>query len=535
MSLLVLHHERDRYAAEIVATALRRSFTSAQVASATYDSAAEAAPPQAGVLINPGSEAAGLLKALLTAGRKGLVLGRIPRAMGEALGIEVRDEPPLEPSLAVAPVDHARHHDESAAAVQYTGHLLALASPLARRPLCRFDFQNEWNNLGYGRITADGGPWSLAVSAAAAGAAPIAWLTAGSPGNGEPVGTAKSVGIEKLYAALCETSSGAVLWFNRAVGPVDSGEWRIVETFFGDYRAEELAALPYVSELPAGYAAGVTMRLDCDEAIASARPLLELYADAGLPLSLAVPTARAFEPADVAVLRDVLRAGGSLAPHSVQHRPNWGGSYSAALDEAVRCRAALEPHAAGPIHYAVSPFHQNPIYAVHALADSGYRGFVGGIIANDPEFLLGRAGQVPFVEAPLVSHSAQCMLHGDCYQRYGRSVAPYQESFENHCRARSLFGYLDHPFSARYQYGWSDEPTRVDAHRRLLDCIGRVPDLWRPNLCTALDFLSRRNRVRLRVEQGTRLVWEGVGGDSSQLSLAACWKGREIVATAHAN
>lgn len=533
MQLLVLNHERDRYAGEIVAAALRRSFTASQVAAATYDALAGSALPAATVLVNPGPELAPRLATLLTAGGKGLLLGRISPAIGEQLGLDIRQEPPLDSALADPTIDSHRHHDESPAAIEYGTHPLAQAAALRRRALCRFDFANEWNNLGFGRITADGGPWSLATTALAAAATPLARLAE------------HGAVTSKLYAAVYDAPSGAALWFNRAVGPIDSGEWHVVETFFGDYRADALVSLPYLSEIPAGYAAAATMRLDCDEAIQAARPLWELYADAGVPLSLAVPTARRFGSADMALLRDVLRSGGAVVSHSVHHRANWGGNYTVAAEEATRSKADLEQHVgdAGPVAYAVSPFHQNPLYAVHALADAGYRGFVGGIIANDPEFLLGRAGQVPFVESPLVSHSAQCMLHGDCFERYGRDVGPYQESFDNHCRARSIFGYLDHPFSDRYQYGWSDETTRIAAHRRLLDHIGRTSDVWRPSLAGALDFLSRRNQVRLHVEGDGRLAWDGLPDDGTprteratptqrgaRLAMNICWKGRNVAA-----
>jgi hypothetical protein len=233
-------------------------------------------------------------------------------------------------------------------------------------------------------------------------------------------------------------------------------------------------------------------------------------------------------------LDEVAAGGGAVVAHSVTHAPNWGGSYLAATREARESKAWLEQSSprSAPVEFAVSPFHQNPIYAVHALADIGYHGFVGGIIANDPEFLLGRAGQVPFVGSPLVSHSAQCMLHGDCYARYGGSIGPYAESFDNHVRGRSIFGFLDHPFSPRYQYGWADEPSRLAAHAQLLAHLGRQDRLWRPNLAAALRFLARRNAVNLSIDGGARLAWQ-VAADARASNgaprLEARWKGESYV------
>jgi hypothetical protein len=270
------------------------------------------------------------------------------------------------------------------------------------------------------------------------------------------------------------------------------------------------------------------MRLDCDEAIAASRPLWNLYQESGVPLSLAILTGQETGAPDEKLLEDVLAGGGSVVSHSIHHYPNWGGSYHVALQEAEGSREWLETRAAAaaPVEYAVSPFHQNPPYAVQALADCGYQGFVGGIIANDPEFLIGRAGRVPFAQAQIVSHSAQCMLHGDCYHRYGNRIDTYLQSFDNHLAAGAVFGYLDHPFSPRYQYGWNDEAERVDAHRQLLARLREETDMWWPNLVTFLQYLSRRNRARIGVDRG-RLVAELPDG---KVTPSVCWQGRTDLA-----
>src|SRR5262249_26887143 len=157
---------------------------------------------------------------------------------------------------------------------------------------------------------------------------------------------------------------------------------------FSDYRAGELICWPSLSELPDGYRGAVTMRLDCDEAVASARPLLELYKEAGAPFSLAVVTGLPMGEADLRLLRDVADRG-AIVSHSVHHWPDWGGSYATARTEALTSRSWLEENIprSRPVRFAVSPFHQNSVTVSQALADAGYEAFVGGIIRNDPEFL----------------------------------------------------------------------------------------------------------------------------------------------------
>lgn len=510
--LAVLHTETTAYAAEVVATALIRSFTHSQVVRRNYDELA--ALPHAAVLIEPDDRRQPLVRKLLDAGRKVLALGSIGQGVAAELGLSLKEPFTCPADLSRATPAAARHHDESPGRIRYADeHPLARLSPLRVRPLTRFDFADEWNNLGFGRIECDGGPWSVASGVESDGAAVLAVVDDARDGE------------VTHYAAMHETPSCAALWFNRPVGPVDSHEWRIVEAFFGDYRADELVSFPYLSEIPQGYSAGAVMRLDCDEAIGASRPLWELYRELGVPLSLAILTGQESGAAEAELMAQVLAGGGSVVSHSVHHHPNWGGSYHVALEEAEGSKEWLERHApaAAPVEYAVSPFHQNPPYAVQALSDCGYQGFVGGIIANDPEYLLGRAGRAPFAQSHVVSHSAQCMLHGDCYHRYGNRMDPYRQSFEHHVAARSMFGYLDHPFSPRYQYGWNDEAERLAAHRQLLDRLLAEPGMWWPNLVTWLQYLSRRNRCRVAVDDDGQLAVDLIAGETVP---SVCWQGK---------
>ena len=127
--------------------------------------ASNGAPPgeaRLAVWIHPTDAAATDIGRLLAAGGKAIVLGRLTPRVAELLGLELGGPLELPEAWGDCTCDEARHHDESPAAVRWCRtHLLATASPLAERPLCRFDFAREWNNLGFGRITTNGGLWSL--------------------------------------------------------------------------------------------------------------------------------------------------------------------------------------------------------------------------------------------------------------------------------------------------------------------------------------------------------------------------------------
>jgi hypothetical protein len=519
MTILTLYYPQDGYAAEIVSAALRRSFTSAQVDCVTYG----AANPRAiaAVLLNPRDAEIPILRNVLSRGGKALVLGQIGSRIADELGLSLQPEFQLEEHWAAVDVNQTEPWNVSLGAIRYCrDHPLGVLSVFDTRHLCRYDFTNEWNNLSYGRILLDGSCWSVACVAKCTSATEIAWL---EDGAGQAIST---------YASLADSKNGAVLWINRTVGMVDSLEWRIIEDFFGNYRSDDLLCLAYISEIPYGYRGAVTVRLDCDQAVASARPLFNLYRSMKLPLSLALLTGLPIKAHDRDLIHDVVRCGGSLLSHSVSHLQRWGQNYDTALNEAHNSRRWIEdnfPHAS-PVRYAVSPFHQNPLYAVEALAHAGYKGFVGGTIHNDPEFLIGRAGRVPFVNHAIVSHTQQCMLHGDCFHRYGNSIDPYRQSFENHVNSGAMFGYLDHPFSDQYQYGWNSEQERLEVHESLVRHIQSLGEIWWCSSNECLDFILKRDSALLiHDDKGPPILTCSSRG--SPLTLVAMWKGRAITET----
>ncbi len=480
-------------AAAIVAAAFERSFTPAQISADGQGSVA--------VAVNPTDSSLGVLQDIAGNGGKAVVFGRPGPRVAEWIGLAVT---PLD--AGQTGWDQIQPWGESAVRLRYPPHPVWRGPPpYGERPLWRFDFTDEWNNLGHGRIRADNGPFALACRAEAGPDTQV--LAALDRAGG-------------CYAALRDRPDTSVLWVNRPVGPVDGLDWRLVERFVADWRAEDLVCLACLEDVPFGFDATVTMRLDCDQAIATARPLFELYRDHGVALSLAVTTGLTMDGDDLALL-DAVARNGAVVSHSVTHPADWGGSRAAAEVEAAASRRWLEERTGAPCPYAVSPFHQNSREAIAGLAAAGLEGFIGGVIHNDPEFLLARSGVVPFGSG-LVSQSHQCMLHGDCYHRAGRDLIVYRQALDAHRAARGILGYLDHPLSATYQYGWTDGTEQVAVHQEWLTHLAGF-HLWRPDLRQSLDFTKRKARTMLRVEDG-RLACRSPQ-DPGLPPMAASWRG----------
>lgn len=502
---------------EIVSRAMVRSFTRAQIR-ASNRPWPDIAPGGVVLAVSPADDDVGYFSALLTRGTKLILFGPLGPALAELAGLALRPIDPAAATAATCPPAATYQCSESVGVISYAAEGLGAASPLRQRRLCRFDFADEWNNLGYGRIGLGDGPWSMAVTAQPLEAKTVAELDVGIAGAGGGVATVR------------DWPSAAVLWHARPVGPVDGLDWQVVESFVSHYRHGELACRPHLRDIPHGVAAAVTMRLDCDEDIASARPLFNLYRDARRPLSLAIKTDQPEHPEHLALLRDLQAAGGSILSHSMSHAPQWGGTAEAAEAEAAGSKAWLEDRLPGlTVRYAVSPFHQNPPYVPRALARAGLDGFVGGIIANDPEYLMARGGEVPYGPDGFVSHSQSCMLHGDCMLADGDRLRIFKEAFRTARAGSSFFGYLDHPFSARYAYGWHSEEDRLSAHSEFLatiaaECGDDGEGLLFVNEDTCLDFMRDKARAMLAFDEDTG-TFSVTGERTTDLPLSIAFRG----------
>lgn len=453
--------------------------------------------------------------------RKLVIFGRVADHLIEHLQWQ-----PLAWPASLAPASRSESAPsyasrESAATVVYGERAALLQAEGWRRPFERFDFTDEWNNLGYGAIRAAEPLWGVS-HALDTGWGEIARIEI----DGRRVAS---------YATLTDIEHGSVLWFNRSVGPLDSFEWRAVERFLSNHRAGELPCHPVLTEVPWGYDAAVTSRLDCDEDVESARALWQAYRAENVPFSLAVHTGNLADARNHAILAELVEAGGAVLSHSATHAGDWGGSYESARHEALESAQRLRQITGVPVRYAVSPFHQSPPYALQALADAGYSGCVGGLIRNDPEFVLARSGALAGLPDGFIGHTQQCMLHGFSMlaegDPRGDALAVFKEAFDLAYETSTLFGYLDHPFSPRYAYGWRDEAARIEAHRALIAHIrAKASQPLFLNEDDALDFLAARAEARIVDEDGG---WRCVaprarGGRAAALPISVEYQGRTL-------
>lgn len=520
----VLCSHQSAQAGEYVLAAMRRS-VSAALAAPVSRSALRSISPTAVVAVDvPPGWGADLIEWLRRRPGKLIVFGKLPPALAGFLQCDVAALPDGFADMCRSESAPSRESRESAAAVVYGARAGALGGQAWHRAFERFDFADEWNNLGFGAIRGDQSMWAVADATSAPEDVELAAVQV----HGER---------RFSYAALWDVGHSSVLWFNRPVGPCDSFEWRLVENYLSAYRADVLPCHPVLSEIPWGFDAAITSRLDCDEDVESARPLWQAYRRMNVPFSLAVHTTNLTGAEHHGILRELVDDGGTILSHTATHAPNWGGSYEAALHEAAQSAERLKAVTSVDVRYAVSPFHQSPQYALRALADVGYDGCIGGIIRNDPEFVVARGGRIAGVPDGFVGHSQQCMLHGDCMLGAGDPLRIYKQAFDLAYETRTLFGYLDHPFSARYQYGWTDEPARIAAHETFVAHIrSRAANPLFMSESDALDFLRFRSLVdvveeadgfRVNVRNGARVANDTIVPRAFGIE----WRGESLAVT----
>ncbi len=149
--------------------------------------------------------------------------------------------------------------------------------------------------------------------------------------------------------------------------------------------------------------------------------------------------------------------------------------------------------------------------------------------AHDPDFLLARAGELADLPAGFVGHSQQCMLHGDCMLNDGDPLATYKAAFDQARETKTLFGFLDHPFSPRYQYGWSDEETRVQRHRELIEYIQQSAEAPCSGTKSPRLISSRPNRrYKIRATRTGFELFSSVEPADMRETIALEYKGKTI-------
>ncbi len=350
----------------------------------------------------------------------------------------------------------------------------------------RYDFLKEWNNMGYGKIDLKDKFLGISQSIELKKKNQIAYISD------------KKNNVYGSYVGLWKNKK-CVLWFNRRCGPFDSFEWRLIENFVSNLNYDNFKCIPNILEIPYKYEGVATARLDCDENISSAKFLCNQYFKKKIPISLAIVTNLLEDKKNIELPTKVLRKRGSILSHSKSHPNNWGGNIKRATWEAIESRNDIYRHLKIVCRYAVSPFHENPRFVNRILKKAGYKGLASGIIKNDPLMLISRAGKLFNESKSFISLSQQCMLHGDIIKSK-KDLKKIFKTVNIFKKSNMIFGYLDHPFSKRYKYGWPNEKFRYLIHMELIKFLKKKKFKFL-SLNRVMDFILQKQMIKIKVKE----------------------------------
>ena len=333
-------------------------------------------------------------------------------------------------------------------------HLKSFISTLSQRPTSRYDFELEWNSHCYGEITTKAELLNVSHKCSLKEDDYLAYIEGAD-------------NFKTPLIAQFKINTNLVIWINRNLGLIDLPEWKIIENFIANAYFNEYPCIPYISEFAKTDAGLMTMRLDCDEDIESSRKIFELYKQNNFPISLAITTNQ-LEGKEISPLpKDVKDNGGTILNHSHTHPINWGGDKSRIKNEIEISTKLIKNIYGIRTEYAVSPFHHLTWDALDVLNEMDYKGVVSGISSSHHEFLYMRGGFIN-KNLDILLHSQQCMIHGDCITKK-RSLTDYLVAFDLFSKLGFSMGFLDHPISQRYDYGWGSLERQVETHKEIIN------------------------------------------------------------------
>ena len=392
-----------------------------------------------------------------------IVTGKLPNVLKKIFGIKFKkniDDNIFE-NFHISEHAKKNSYSESPLKIKYK-KLNGMNSTLFERSFQRFDFDNEWNNLNYSSITPKK-PYSISYPNI-----DLKFLQ-----NNVKILSTINYFNESIsaYSLIYDSDNFSIFWVNREVGLFDSFECKYIEDFFSSYRHIDLPSLPVVMEIPYGFESASTFRLDCDESVNSSRYLYNFYKSQSIPFSFAITTSSIINNLDINFIKDVDNDNSFIMSHSHSHKEYWGRTTKEMLEEAVISKSHLQGIVNKDITYAVSPFHKINKNTIKALVKANYFGCVGGTVSKNQELQSFRGG-ISCYDDMFIIINHQVMMHGDCIiKNKSDPLKIYKLSFDLAKFSGGIFGYLDHPFSKRYQYGWLSEYKRKLFHKKLIHYI----------------------------------------------------------------
>lgn len=440
--------------------------------------------------------------------RKLVVFGGMPERLRRWLGFSDIGLSRVMDFEVEAESAAAGHPRESRARIRYTPLASRLGGKPMDRPFARYDLGTDWDNLGTGFITTDGSAFAVGTPFSVREENELARIegTAGRSGS---------------YAGLFDFPETSVLWFNREVGPIDSPEWRLVERFLADYRADDLPCQPIIEEIPFGHDAAFAVRVASTADVAATQALFELYGELDIPLSLTMDEAAFADPGQRLLLHNLVEGGNCVLPTLAPRGGIGIGGEAIERHEARKMADTLERLTGKRPLYAIMPGNSAD-FALKMPADADYSGVMLGSSTRQPQMLLARGGTMDATGRDFMAHSRSCLIHGAALSGTGDPLKVYRQAIEAAIDSATMLCFTDQAVGG--DRGFASEAERLGLHRDLIAEVRLKAD--NPSFLScdvAMDFLARKSKVEI-ADHGSGFLVSNV--DRAGPGIAARYRGK---------
>jgi len=264
------------------------------------------------------------------------------------------------------------------------------------------------------------------------------------------------------------------------------------------------------------------MRLDCDENIRSAKKIFNLYKLKKIPFSLAILTS-ILKERDKNFIKSIVKSKGSILSHSHEHIENFGGNFKVALKQIKESIKALKKIGIRS-SYIVAPFHHTPNFMPNVLKKAKIKGIVGGIALDAYQSSLSFRTGFYKKNNKIILNNQQCMLHGDISPTL-KKIEIYKKSFLISYLNQRAFGFLDHPFSKRYSYGWKNEEYRKTIHQKFIRFIKKKGKILFLSQNDFLNFLYYKSNLRIKEKKDSFSI---IGKKFKNINYSVLYKNKKF-------
>lgn len=312
----------------------------------------------------------------------------------------------------------------------------------------------------------------------------------------------KDISLQIPLSHVVEIDNTFIQHWNISTAGFESAISVLFETFITTkVDSQDKCVMPILLEsfLPKEFAI-ISPRLDCDEAIKSANLLYDFYSSNSINLNLAITTNQDFTKDVKQFINEVEISGGTISNHSHEHKIFWGTNNDEFQNDFNKSKEIISINSQSKSVTCVAPFHQSNEKLLRLLNKNRVQLLITGNAKYSQEHMASIGGEISS-GLNIYIHSQQCMLHGNSWPEFKQI---YFKSFMLNAKRQTIFGYLDHPISERYDYDWGSDQNQLNAHVEFFEFFKKNFKIYSISHIELAEWLNIRSFIEINFLPGER-------------------------------